>query len=100
MFAIRPRVFVPWDDPIREKLKFNAGASSYIAYLKLVKSELEELKKQCNHLGLDLNDLPTKLGRMHSTTPKLIDEYYWVTITNKCQPPDKATLRKWLEWIV
>jgi hypothetical protein len=30
--------------------------------------------------------------------PKLIDEYHWITITKRCTPPDKETLKKWIKW--
>ena len=39
-----------------------------------------------------------EIGRPRSTLVKTIDEYYWVTITRSCAPPDRETLQLWLKW--
>ncbi len=30
--------------------------------------------------------------------PKLIDEYYWVTITMGCPSPNEEELERWAHW--
>jgi hypothetical protein len=41
---------------------------------------------------------PEQTGRPGSTPPKLIDEYYWVTITRAFTPPTRQDLAQWLTW--
>jgi len=84
LFALRPNFFAPWDDPIRRKLRLK----TYVEYLEVVKSKLFELEKECNAVGFDLAELPGRLNREVSSVPKLVDEYYWVTITKKCNAVD------------
>ena len=98
LFAIRPHALPPWDEKIRRHLGYDGSRASYLAYLGHVRSVLEELAGLCEREGFALADLPRKLGRPQSTLPKLIDEYYWVTITRGCKPPDPHTLRRWTNW--
>ena len=58
---------------------------------------LPQLFRACL-LVTTLADLPRRLGRPQSTLPKLVDEYYWVTITRDCKPPDPHTLERWVAW--
>ncbi len=95
LFAIRPRSFVPWDNPIRDSLRFN---NNYVGYLQHVRSLIEELAQSCRLNGFELSDLPGRLGMPLSTVPKLIDQYYWVTITKGCCLPDEATFQQWANW--
>lgn len=99
LFAIRPKALVPWDKAIRESLKYNGGKESFLAYLNHVKSELQELSNICKKQRIKLSDLPKLFNRPHSYVPKLLDEYYWVTVSNKCPSPDKKTLKLWSKWI-
>lgn len=99
LFAIRRTAFVPWDDPIREKLGYDGSGKSYITYLKYIKGMLENIKPACENNGFSLADLPKRLGRPNSTIPKLIDEFYWVTITRNCPPPSIDDFLRWAQWI-
>jgi hypothetical protein len=36
------------------------------------------------------------MERPKSTLPKLIDEYLWITVTNKFQP--KQLIERWVKW--
>ena len=98
LFAIRPGACPPWDWPIRHELGLDEGPESYRKYLLHVRSILGELDRSCRANGFTLDDLPKRLGRDYSTPAKLIDEYYWVTITRRCRLPALATLRQWVEW--
>lgn len=98
LFAIRPRALLPWDDSIRKSLGYDNSQVSYLSFLRSVKSVLEELATSCQRNGFQLADLPRQLGRPNSTVPKLIDEYYWVTTTKKCSPPDSDTFQRWANW--
>ncbi|MCK4224728.1 MAG: hypothetical protein KAX39_06080 [candidate division Zixibacteria bacterium] len=98
LFAIRSKSLVPWDKKIRTRLGFDSSGISYLSYLRHVKSRLEELTEFCHLERFELSDLPQRLGRPNSSIPKLIDEYYWVTITKACPPPDSATFQRWANW--
>jgi len=96
LFATRPKAFVAWDGTIREAYVGPKG--SYVEFLKKVKSLISTIKCECKNYGIELEELPEKLGKRHSTIPKLIDEYNWITITQGCPPPDRQTLQRWAEW--
>ena len=86
LFALRPKIFPPWDDPIRREGGY-MGQNGYIQFLKDTRAVILDLKRQCDLNRISILDLPTKLNRPQSTVPKLIDEYYWVTITKGCTLP-------------
>ena len=94
LFANRPKAFLPWDAPIRESLGYDGSHDSFVSYLKSVKSIIEELAISCNKNGFDLSELPERIGRPNSTIPKLIDEYYWVTITRNLPFPEPSNFQQ------
>jgi len=49
--------------------------------------------------GFRLTELPRKLEVPSDTIPKLIDGYYWLTITKGLTLPDAANLRRWAQWL-
>lgn len=98
LFAIRPRALLPWDNAIRKSLEYDNSQVSYLSFLRSVKLGLEGLATSCQRNGFQLADLPRQLDRPNSTIPKLIDEYYWVTKTKKCSPPDSDTFQRWAQW--
>lgn len=99
LFAQMPNTFIPWDQPIRTKFDLDGTADSYCDFLMKVRDQLEELSKDCERNGFVLHDLPNILNRDGSSVAKLIDEYYWVTITNGSEAPRKKDLQLWLSWI-
>lgn len=98
LFAIRPRALVPWDDAIRGSLGHDKSQAPYLSFLRSVKSVLEELARSCQRNGFQLVDLPRLLERPHSSVPKLIDEYYWVTMTKNWPLSDSDTFQRWANW--
>ena len=98
LFAIRPNALVPWDDPIREALRLDRDGESYAAYLGIVRTKLEELGNACVRNGHSLADLPGLVGRPESPLSKLIDEYFWVTVTRNCPTPPDHVLEQWMSW--
>ena len=49
-------------------------------------SELQEIKNSLKDTELKWDDLFEYLGKKHTSYPKLIDEYYWITITLRFNP--------------
>ena len=78
MFAIRPKIVAPWDDPIRKALGYDESATSFAAYLSDVATSLKALAAEA---GTAVAGLPALVGRPESPPPKLIDEYNWMVIT-------------------
>ena len=92
LFALRRNTFRPWDNPIIKELQFGKNGKSYCEYLITVKKNLVELQDTCNQKGIDFTNLPKIFGRENSSMPKLIDEYLWVSITQKCKPSEIISL--------
>jgi len=91
LFALRPSLCPPWDNYTLSRLGFDGSAGSYSKYLQLVLSHLQTVATQAS---IEISELPALVGRHESTPPKLIDEYYWVTITNRFNPPTREDLAR------
>jgi hypothetical protein len=98
LFALRPHVFVAWDDAIRSNLGHDGSGASYVRLLADVRGKLRTIANQCATLDIPLDALPKTVGRPQSTAAELINEYYWVTLTRKVIPPEPARIRRWLDW--
>ncbi len=99
LFALRFRALVPWDDPIRAHFGLGKSAAGYAIHLRRVRAELRELRADCARLNYPFDGLPARLGRPHSSLAKLVDEYFWVTITRKCPCPSAQQLQGWASWL-
>jgi hypothetical protein len=71
LYALRPRVFPPWDETIRLAFGRPGGGAAYVRLLRLSAAALDGLAAR---LGVPPGDLPEALGRPGSTPPRLIDE--------------------------
>ena len=98
LHALRPKAFPPWDDPIREKLGYDRSPESYRKFLGSVQEHVRRLEEEAAHLGISATDLPKLMKRPGSSIPKLVDEFYWVTITKECAPPTEDDLERWASW--
>ena len=104
LFTLRPKALPPWDNAIREELvrkgSINGhGRDLYLNYLYCIKEVVHALREDCKKHEFELEKLPQELGRPdYITIPKLIDEYYWITITQKIVPPTREVLQRWLKW--
>jgi len=87
LFALRPNALIPWDEPMRKELTLNGLDSHYEKFLNIVRRHIEELNQACITRGHSLSALPQLLNRRTSSLVKLIDEYFWVTISRKCPVP-------------
>jgi hypothetical protein len=86
LFALRKNSFPPWDNPIIDKLELERNGKGYCQYLLLVKDELSSLKEDCEQNHVDFDNLQKFLKREYASLPKLIDEFFWVSITRGCVP--------------
>ncbi len=98
LFALRPLALIPWDDPIRREFNLDGSAHSYTNFLRNVRVSLGELEQICREKGLTIADLPHLLGRPTSSIAKMIDEYFWVTITRRCPAPPEVEISRWATW--
>jgi hypothetical protein len=98
LFALRPNSLIPWDVPMRSRFQLDGSAGDYVKYLKLVRENLEELNDSCKSNGHNLFELPQLLGRPKSSLTKLVDEYFWVTVSRKCPTPSSQQLMQWGKW--
>ncbi len=117
LFAIRPNALAPWDKAIRKSLGcsefiitvFSQGAEKalektlqklqgqYVEYVGRLKANLDEIAPSCLKCGFQLADLPKQLRRDHSSVPKLVDDFHWITMTQGRLPPDRETLGHWIK---
>jgi phage gp46-like protein len=98
LHILRPRVLPPWDDPMRAALGHDGTRDGYLAYLKAVQAHVRNLEAEAAAFGIAPADIPRVLGRPTSSLPKMIDEYYWVTLTRGHVVPDAPELARWYKW--
>lgn len=98
MYALRPNSLPPWDDAIRRHFEWDGSPDSYVCFLRRVKREIQELVSDARSYGITAAAIPCEIGRIASTLPKIVDEYFWVTVTRKFQVPALAELQQWSRW--
>jgi hypothetical protein len=86
LFALRPNLFSPWDNLIYKQLKLECNGLGYVSYLHKIKTELINIRDEAINNHLEWENIFNYLNKMHRSYPKLIDEYFWITLTNKCDP--------------
>jgi hypothetical protein len=86
LFALRPNLFSPWDTPIYKTLDLGGDGSGYVGYLSRIQEELEDVKAELLNSGTGWDNLSRILRKRHKAYPKVIDEYFWITITQGCDP--------------
>lgn len=98
LFALRPKALIPWDEIIRKKKCLDESSTSYKNFHLLVKNMLEKIRELCLRNGFNLSDLPEIVGRPKSSLVKLVDEYFWVTITRNCPALKGCDFERWRSW--
>jgi len=86
LFALRPNLFSPWDTPIYKSFQLEGNGSGYVSYLYKIQNELKDVRVNVSKTSIGWNNLFDYLKKKHNSYPKLIDEYYWITITQGCDP--------------
>jgi hypothetical protein len=95
LFAIRPKAIMPWDDAMRKSFGYDGSPSSYAKYLNAIRDLTFHIIALCRNKGLQIEDLPKRIGRINSTVLELVNEYIWVTETRKVILPSSETLMQW-----
>jgi hypothetical protein len=98
LFALRPTSLPPWDDAIRARFDYDGSAASYGQFIRQVSAQLQELITDAAQYEITPEQLPLRIGRNASTLPKIVDEYYWVTITKGFRVPTATELKTWSDW--
>jgi hypothetical protein len=81
MFALRPRVFPPWDEPMRRAFGWTGlDPSDYETFLSMSKDALDGLAQRAD---VRVDELPEHLGRPDSTPARIVDEYLWMKLTHE-----------------
>jgi hypothetical protein len=83
LFALRPRAFPPWDEPIRRS--FGSARADGALYRRYLEANADAFRGASARLGIAPDELPSRLGRPASTPAKLIDEYLWLRATRGAQ---------------
>lgn len=108
LHALRYRALPAWDAYIKQTwldeggLPGQTAGETYSNFLGRVAEELLELKQDVERLRFSLTDVP-ELVKHHKESydislVKLVDEYYWITITKGYKAPDRDELEQWLGW--
>ncbi len=98
LYALLPDALPPWDDAIRVKLGYDGSLESYRRFLQQVQQEVRGLETEAGQLGIAPGDILAACGRPEFSLPKLIDEYYWVTVSRGFSPPTPDELERWARW--
>lgn len=97
LFALKPKALMAWDKSIMGQLGYDGSGDSYVGFLRYVQALLGEIEQLCNQYGFTLAELPNRLNRPQATLPKLVDEYFWITITKECKP-SQDDFQRWSNW--
>jgi hypothetical protein len=100
LHVIRPQALPAWDGPINswflEKGLHDSAGETYAAFICHVASEISTLEADANRLGYSLSGIPQLVGRPDYSLVKLVDQFYWMTITGGYTVPTRADLEQWL----
>jgi len=103
LHALRSHTLPMWDAKIKDWFstsgpsKGTAG-QTYSAFLCHVAEQISELEVDVTRLGYSLNDVSQLVSSSGVSLVKLVDEYYWITITYGHRVPTSDELDQWLRW--
>jgi len=95
---LRPDCLPPWDEAIRKHFKHDGSAESYADQVKEVRRCIIQLVEDAQRFGIKASEIGQRIGRPCSSLPKLVDEYFWATISSSIVPPKRGELEKWIGW--
>ena len=111
LHALRPDTLPIWDAKIREwfsrdpKIKEwfrkRGAGQTYSDFVRYVAhEEIAELEVDVTRLGCSLGGVPQLVHRGAGVSlVKLVDEYYWTTITLGYAVPTREGIDEWLTWM-
>lgn len=106
LHALRPRALPIWDAAIKawfikeRGLSERTAGQTYSEFLSHVAEQLSELEVDAARLGYSLADVQKWVHGSASSLVKLVDQYYWITITEGHKIPTRDELKRWLSWMI
>jgi hypothetical protein len=106
LHALRPHTLPIWDAAIKgwfigqRGLAEQSAGQTYSDFIHHVAEEISELEEDVRRLGYSLSDIPQFVHGDCGSLVKLVDEYYWMTVTEGHALPTRTDLEQWLGWIV
>ena len=83
LVAVRPRLFVSWNQSVRDGLGWWGGSGAH--YLELLSAVGASLAGLADRLGTLATALPARLGRPDMSPAQIADAYLWVTVTRRLE---------------
>jgi hypothetical protein len=101
LHALRPDTLPIWDAKIKKRFRERGAGQTYSDFIRYVAhEEIAELEVDVTRLGLPLGGVPQLVHPGSGVSlVKLVDEYYWTTITLDYVVPTRGDLEKWLGWM-
>jgi hypothetical protein len=81
LVAVRPRLFVSWNQSVRDGLGWWGGSGAH--YRELLSAVAASLAGLADRLGTPATALPARLGRPDMSPAQIADAYLWVTVTRR-----------------
>jgi hypothetical protein len=81
LVAVRPRLFVSWNQSVRDGLGWWGGSGAH--YLELLSAVAASLAGLADRLGTPATALAARLGRPDMAPAQIADAYLWVTVTRR-----------------
>jgi hypothetical protein len=106
LHALRPHALPIWDAAIKgwfidkRGLSRRSAGHTYSDFLHHVAEEISDLEVDVLRLGYSLSDMSQLVHGYGGSLVKLVDEYYWVTVTDGHELPTRIDLEQWLRWII
>lgn len=105
LHALRPLVLPIWDAKIKGWFIDRYGFSKrragqvYSDFLHHIADEISDLEVDVVRLGYSLGDISKLVHGSRGSLVKLVDEYYWVTVTDGRAIPTRVQVEQWFRWI-
>ena len=99
LFVVCPHASIPWDIPIRKKLKSLTKQLTYRAMLEWSREEAGDLIADAGRCGFSSSRQVLRyIENGAGSITELLDQYHWVTITRGHRVPSSDELRQWVKW--
>jgi hypothetical protein len=105
LHALRPEALPMWDNKIKDWFSASSGLAGeppghiYSNFVRHVANQISDLEQDVRRLKRSLTDVAQLVQRSGASLVKLVDEYYWITISSSHAVPTRDELEQWLSWI-